>query len=295
MSFSGEIKEELSKINNLSNKKSVLAETIGYLITNNITLIKNKIKYATENEYNINRLNKLLTNLNIDYSIELQGKTYNITFKKQKIDMICYVQDNIEINEEEIKKIDNQEIIKSIVRGAFLGGGSINNPNNQYHLEVILSTKKNAEFIGKLLKEFNIQSKTLQRKKAFSIYIKEADEISKYLALIGASKSVLNFEEIRVERDTRNNINRLVNCETANLTKTINAAVKQIEAINYLKKTKKIDELSKNLKEIAILRIENPDASLVELGKMLQEPIGKSGVNHRLKKIVEIAEEKGKI
>ena len=102
---------------------------------------------------------------------------------------------------------------------------------------------------------------------------------------------MLNFEEIRVVRDTRNNINRLVNCETANLNKTINAAVVQIQEIKYLKSKKKFDDLSQNLKEIAEIRIKNPDASLVELGNMLKEPLGKSGVNHRLKKICQIAEE----
>ena len=102
---------------------------------------------------------------------------------------------------------------------------------------------------------------------------------------------MLNFEEIRVVRETRNNINRLVNCETANLNKTINASVEQIEAIKYLKKKGRLKELSNNLQEIAELRIKNPEASLIELGQMLEQPIGKSGVNHRLKKIIELAEE----
>lgn len=122
--------------------------------------------------------------------------------------------------------------------------------------------------------------------------MKEADEISKLIALIGANKAVLNFEEIRVVRQTRNNINRLVNCETANLNKTINAAVNQINAIKALKRNKKFEGLPDNLKEIAELRLKHPDVSLIELGQMLETPIGKSGVNHRLKKICELVEEK---
>lgn len=293
MSFSGDIKQELSKISNLTNKEILRAELIGYLLSSNVSVTKNKISYATENEYNINRLNKLLNNLNIDYDISFQGKVYKITFKKQEFEDLEYVANGIEIkkNSFNIDVKREEQFFKAIVRGTFLGSGSLNNPKNKYHLEILFSTKVNAEYISKVLKEFYIQSKILIRKRSFSIYIKEAEEISKFLALIGANKSVLNFEEIRVERDTRNNINRLVNCETANLNKTINASVTQINAIKYLKVHKKFEDLPESLKEIAEVRLKNPDASLVELGQMLQNPIGKSGVNHRLKKICEIAEE----
>ena len=142
-----------------------------------------------------------------------------------------------------------------------------------------------------LQKQYEIYFKTIIKGKNYSTYTKDGEEISKFLALIGASKAVLKYEEIRVYRDMRNNINRKVNCETANLNKTINAAVKQIEAIKALKKANKLGDLSESLKEIALLRLENPDASLVELGQMLENPIGKSGVNHRLKAIEKLAEE----
>lgn len=292
MSFSKDIKEELSKLNTLSNNENVKFELIGYFISNNTNVVKDKIKYSTENEYNINRFNKLLNNLKIDYKIELQGKVYSIIFKKVNLNEIVYLENKIQINmknEVDIKK--DEMILKSLVRGCFLGGGSLNNPNNKYHLEILFSTIKNANFILEVLRAFGIEAKILERKNSTSIYIKEAEEISKILAFIGAGKSVLNFEEIRVMRDTRNNINRLVNCETANLNKTINASVEQIEHIEYLKKIGKFDGLPENLKEIANLRQEHPDASLVQLGEMLENPIGKSGVNHRLKRIIEIAEE----
>lgn len=255
------------------------------MLSNNIYEMKNKIKYATENEYNINRFNKLLNNLKIDYDIKLQGKTYVITFKKEAIKNIKFIKEDINIKKDE-------QFFKAVVRGAFLGGGSLNNPKNKYHFEIVFPTLENAKYISEILTEFDIKSKILERKNSYGVYIKEADEISKILALIGANKAVLNFEEIRVVRETRNNINRIVNCETANLNKTINAAVNQINAIKLLKKNKKFEELPKTLKEIANLRLKNPDASLVELGNMLAEPIGKSGVNHRLKKICELASEK---
>lgn len=287
MSFSSEIKENLSKISNLSNKEIVKYELIGYLISNNTVYKNGKTIYKTENEYNINRFSKLLSNVNItNYKIDIKGNNYIITAPKiENIEEIIYLEEDIEYKGE----IEKEELVKSIIRGAFLGAGSINNPESKYHLEIILSTLNNAEKIINTLKKFTIQAKKLERKNGYSIYIKDGEEISKLLALIGANSSVLKFEQIRVLRDMKNNINRKVNCETANLNKTVNAAVKQIEAINKLQKTGEFDKLSESLKEIAKIRIENPDASLVELGQMLKDPIGKSGVNHRLNKILDIA------
>ena len=134
--------------------------------------------------------------------------------------------------------------------------------------------------------------KRLNRKNGVTLYLKDGEEISNFLAYIGASQAVLKFEEIRVLRQMKNKINRKVNCETANLSKTIAASVKQVEAIKHLQKNGKFETLPDNLKEIAILRLENPDASLVELGEMLASPIGKSGVNHRLKAIIELGNDK---
>lgn len=142
-----------------------------------------------------------------------------------------------------------------------------------------------------LLEEFSIKSKIIQRGNKFVVYIKDGEEISKFLALIGANNSVLDFEEIRVIKETRNNINRKVNCETANINKIVNAAVEQIASINTLKRAKIFNNLPQTLKEIAELRIENPEASLSELGQMLEKQISKSGVNHRLNKIIQMAEE----
>lgn len=293
MSFSSDVKEEASKLNTFKDRNVIIYELIGYLITNNIAIVKNKIKYSTENEYNINRLNKLLKTLSIDYDIKMQGNLYVISFKK---DYINNFKDIIEIKDSSIQltsieKIEDEQEIKAIVRGSFLGGGSINNPNKKYHFEIIFNNKENANKIDIILNVFGINVKKLDRKSGYSLYIKDGEEISKILAFIGASSAVLKFEEIRVIKDTRNNVNRLVNCETANLNKTVSAAVKQIEAIKFLKKENKFADLSDSLKEIAELRLENPDISLIELGKLLREPIGKSGVNYRLNKIIEIAEE----
>lgn len=299
MSFSSELKESLSKIPNLKNKELVKFELIGYLISNNTTCDKKNIYYSTINEYNINRFSKLISNMEIsNFKIDIKGKNYIITLPKIiKIQEIEYKEKDIEISldfEKQIQNLNNikeqeEMAIKALTRGIFLGSGSVNNPENKYHLEIILSNKRNAQIIKELLEKMQIHLKELERKNGYSLYIKEGEEISKFLAFIGANSSVLKFEEIRVIREIKNNVNRKVNCETANLNKTINASVKQIEAIKKLKATGKFKNLSANLKEVANLRLENPDASLVELGQMLENPIGKSGVNHRLNQLIELA------
>lgn len=292
MSFSSNIKEEISRLNTFKDKNAIKYELIGYLITNNTNIIKNKIKYSTENEYNINRLNKLLKTLFIEYDIKMQGNLYVISFKKDYLDEFTNI---IEIYNNFLLKDTSEMIkeqnIKALVRGSFLGSGFVNNPNGKYHLEIIFNNKENATIIKNILEMFDIYFKELNRKSGYSLYMKEGEEISKILAFIGASSSVLKFEEIRVMKETRNNINRMVNCETANLNKTVSAAVRQIEAIKLLKKENKFKELNDSLKEIAELRLENPDSSLIELGKKLKQPVGKSGVNYRLNKIMEIADE----
>lgn len=284
MTFSAELKESLSKTANLANKEIVKYELIGYLISNNTVYKNKKIYYTTVNEYNINRFNKLISNLNIlNYDITIKGKNYTITLPQiENIDDIAYTNNDIELKD---ITIEDEELLKSIVRGAFLGSGSINNPENKYHMEMILSTQNNADYIYHILKKNEIKAKRMQRKYGYSVYIKDGEGISRFLAFIGANTAVIKFEEIRVLRDMKNSINRQVNCETANLTRTINAAVKQIEKINKLKESGQFEKLPKDLKELAQTRLENPDASLVELGQMLSNPLGKSGVNHRLKKI----------
>ena len=289
MSFSSDLKEELSKISNLNKKDEVKYELIGYLISKNASIIKNNIRYATESEYNINRFSKLLKNLDINHNIEFDGKSFIITFKIKD----CIENVNIQKNEITIKNTAeiNENEKKSIIRGAFLGSGSINNPEKKYHLEINLSNKINLNYLFEIISSMNIKCKKLELDKKYSIYIKDGEEISLIIALMGASKSVLDFEDIRVQREMRGKVNRIVNCQTANLNKTINASVEQIEAIKKLQTNNKFNKLDENLKEIALLRLEYPDTSLIDLGKKLKNPIGKSGVNYRLKKIIQIAEE----
>ncbi len=185
----------------------------------------------------------------------------------------------------------DEQLARLCIREAYIKSGSMNDPNKKYHLQIMFKSNKKAQEMQAILQHFEIYPRIIKKEKEYMLYLKDGEEISEFLALIGANNSVLKFEEIRVLKETRNEINRIVNCETANLNKTIEAAVKQIEDIKLIKKKNKFNSLPESLKEIAELRIENPDVSLAELGKLLKNPIGKSGVNHRLKKISEIAEE----
>ena len=295
MSFSSDVKEELSKINNLTRKNEIKYELLGYFISKNTSVINEKIiRYTTESEYNIK-------NLDINHSIGIEGKNFVISFKKSEIidvdnieiknfsELIKFENENIEIKIQE-KKLNEFEK-KAIIRGTFLGAGSINNPENKYHLEINLSNVVNLHYIENLLIEFYINIKKLEQENKNSIYLKDGEEIAKFLALLGANKAVLEFEDIRVKKGMNGKVNRLVNCQTANLNKTINASVEQIEAIRKLQKENKFSKLDDNLKEIALLRLEYPDASLIELGQKLSSTLGKSGVNYRLKKIIELANE----
>ena len=289
LSFSSDIKQELNKNSNLVNKEIVKQELLGYLLSGNTNIGKdNKIKFSTENDYNINRFSKLLTNLNINHQIDITGKTFFITIKKKEIEWLPIIENKIVLTDQIGKK---EEEKRAFIRGLFMGAGSINNPENKYHLEMLIANAEDLEITKKILDDLGINIKTLQTENKTSLYLKEGEEISRFLALISANKAVMQFEDIRVQREMRGKVNRLVNCESANLNKTINASIEQIAAIRKLKQDGKFNKLEENLKEMANLRLENPDMPLSELGKLLKNPIGKSGVNYRLKKIMEIANE----
>lgn len=179
---------------------------------------------------------------------------------------------------------------KAYLRGAFLAGGSINNPEGTYHLEIITNDPLHAEALCKLLNKFRLGAKVSTRKNWHVVYIKESEHIVEFLGFIGAHHALLEFENVRVFKDMRNQVNRLVNCETANLNKTVDAAVRQVENIQRIASTIGLQALPEPLREMAKLRLQYPDSSLKELGEMLQPKVGKSGVNHRMRKIDELAD-----
>lgn len=180
---------------------------------------------------------------------------------------------------------------RAYLRGAFLAGGSVNHPEtSSYHLEIFSLYEEHNDSLCELMNEYQLNAKTLERKKGFITYMKESEKITEFLNIIGAHQALLYFEDVRIMKDMRNSVNRLVNCETANLNKTVGAALRQVENIRFVERELGLAELPPKLREIAELRVLHQDVTLKELGEMVESgKVSKSGVNHRLRKIDEIA------
>lgn len=186
--------------------------------------------------------------------------------------------------------IKNSCCQRAFLRGAFLSIGSISDPAKGYHMEFACDGEDKAEQLRSVISEFDIEAKVIPRKKYHVVYLKEGEGIVDLLNVCEAPVSLMNFENFRILKDMRNSVNRRVNCETANIAKTVNAAARQVEDIEYLRAHYGFEKLPDNLREMAEIRLENPDAPLKELGELFNPPIGKSGVNHRLRKLSELAE-----
>ena len=179
---------------------------------------------------------------------------------------------------------------RSFIRGAFLAAGSMSDPNKSYHFEIVCASEKMARQIQELICGFSMDAKIVQRKKSYVVYLKEGSQIVDILNIMEAHISLMELENVRILKEMRNTVNRKVNCETANINKTVSAAVKQVEDITYLRDTIGFEKMSEGLEEVALARLSHPDATLKELGELLSPPVGKSGVNHRLRKLSEMAE-----
>jgi hypothetical protein len=198
-------------------------------------------------------------------------------------------EDYYTINEVPTNLIKHEDCTKAFIRGAFLGGGSISDPEKNYHMEFVTNNEDFANSLKDLINTLGFNCKIVARKNNYVVYLKESEQISDLLSIIGGHNALLSLQNTKIVKEMRNNVNRIVNCETANLTKTVNASVRQVENIKLIEETIGIKSLPENLQEIARLRIACEDMTLKELGEMLNPPIGKSGVNHRLRKIEEIA------
>ena len=305
MSFSTTTKEEIARLE--GKKKCCDLTELAALIRMDGTLqISSNHKYSlnvtTENATvarRIYNLAKELLQLPVDIIVRRK-----LRLKKNNSYLVKIYPQGIEdlqkiglVNQEgEIQAGINRNLVKtrcdqkSYLRGAFLAGGSISNPEGNYHLEIITNDPTLAKDISSLLNNFGLNAKISTRKKFHVVYVKESEHIFEFLAMIGAHQAVLEFENIRVLKGMRNQVNRIVNCETANLSKTVDAAVRQLENISIIEQTIGLKSLPENLRSIAQVRLQFPDFSLKELGEMLFPKVGKSGVNHRLRKIDEIAE-----
>nr|WP_243893268.1 DNA-binding protein WhiA [Mammaliicoccus sciuri] len=211
---------------------------------------------------------------------------------KEILDELGILQDGMFKHEIDKDILQKDCCKRSYLRGAFLAGGSVNNPEtSSYHLEVFSLYEEHSADLTALMNQYDLNAKLLERKKGFISYLKEAEKISDFLSLIGGYQALLKFEDVRIIRDMRNSVNRLVNCETANLNKTVSAAMKQVESIQLIDKEIGIDNLPDRLREVARLRIDNQDVSIKELGEMVSTgKISKSGINHRLRKLNEMAD-----
>ena len=305
MSFSSKVKGEICRYSELT-KEEALAEISAIMkVSGTISFsgLGLSFRITTENPASARHIFSLLKE-HFNIHSKLMVKKSN-SLKKNNIYMVLIeedmgvrdlLRDTGILTEIEGVLTLNYRIDKSMVncdelKRAYIGGGSISNPEKTYHLEFVTHSEEYARDLSALINTFGLNSKVIQRKNSFIIYLKEGEQISNLLGIIGAHTSLLELENIRIMKEMRNNVNRLVNCETANLSKTVNAAVRQVESIKLIQKEIGLQRLPKNLREVAELRLSYPDESLKELGEMLEPPVGKSGINHRLRKIEKIAEE----
>lgn len=308
MSFSSKTKNELSRLR--SDDKCCQKAELSALIRVSGTIIlaglnKTKLKIITENAA-VARLIFVLFKKSLNVHTEvLVSKNKNLKKNHSyyiQIDDANYILKQLGIIVEENKLLRINESVpwtlldkdcckRAYIRGVFLGGGSISDPDKGYHMEFVLHSEAFAKEFQDLINSYQLNAKVIQRKNNYVVYLKEGDNIVDLLNIIGAHTTLLNFENVRIVKQMRNNVNRLVNCETANLTKTVDAAYKQIQNIETIDKYMGLESLPENLKAIALLRLENKGISLKELGQLLDPPVGKSGVNHRFKKIQAIAED----
>ncbi|WP_100400189.1 DNA-binding protein WhiA [Bacillus sp. FJAT-44742] len=260
---------------------------------------------STENAAIARRIYKLIRRVYGNIEVELLVRK-KMRLKKNNVYLVRIIEDSqsmltsLGIMKEgfHFTRVIDSDLVKepcckrAYLRGAFLAGGSINHPEtSSYHLEVFSFYEEHNHSLQKLLKEFYLDAKSLERKKGFILYIKESEKITEFLNVIGAHQALLYFEDIRIVKDMRNSVNRLVNCETANLNKTVGAALRQVENIRLIDDQIGLDNLPEKLREIAELRVAHQDVTLKELGEMVQSgKVSKSGINHRLRKIDQIAE-----
>ena len=311
MSFSSKVKEELSKDCN-NPRHCCIAETAAIISmcgkvifdekdrvrieihTENVTVAR---KYFTllKKTYNIN------TDISIRHSSSLnKSRSYILSVNDdetaRKILMTCRLMKPFGVIEEDFSISDSliiqRECCKrAFIRGAFLAAGSVSDPVKTYHFEIVCLSEAKAKQLQMIMETFNINARVIKRRKYFVVYVKDSSQVVDLLNIMGAYNALMDMENVRIVKDMRNNVNRKVNCETANINKTVSAAVKQIEDIRFIQMSSAFDELPESLQEMAELRVRYPEATLAELGQLLDTPVGKSGVNHRLKKISLFADE----
>ena len=302
MSYTIDIKEEISKIK--STKSEMIAELSGF-VRNNGTIEDNELYMTTENDFTIERLKYFFKELyEVELDIEIKD---NLNFSKKNLyllkltkkintilkDIGYYDNENNYLETPPTYIVGANEEIRAYLRGVFSCTGSINNPKtSRYHMELLVSKPGESVFVQKLLNIFDLNAKILNREKGYMIYIKEAEKISDYIRILGASKAVMFFEDAKIYREKKNQTNRLNNCEQANMDKVFATATSQLAQIEMIEKTDSLDLLDDRTKEALIYRKKYPESSLKELSEIISletgKKITKSGLNHRFRKIKEL-------
>lgn len=288
MSFSSDVKEELGRQCSKS-RHCRIAELAGILELEGM-ISDGVLKLSSDNEL---LHEKFLTLIDKIFGFDAESGLN----RNQSREVICTLRfnDNAEINEQRTDGLLVQQTCckRAFIRGAFMAAGSISDPNKSYHFEIVCRTMQQASQLQRLIGSFEADAKIVERKERYVVYLKEGSQIVDMLNVMEAYVALMQLENVRILKEMRNTVNRKVNCETANINKTVSAAVKQMEDINRIKEVIGFDNLPVSLVEIAQARLEHPEATLKELGTFLDPPVGKSGVNHRLRKLAEMAENLG--
>ena len=311
MSFSGKVKEELSRQISTA-RHCQIAEIAAILsVCGQVSISANDHFCVTVHTENVSVARKYFTlvekTFNIEAVIHVRKNVYLKKSNVYRVEVPSH-EDTVRILQATKFMSPEQEIAddlsvmsrlviqkecckRAFLRGTFLAAGSISDPEKGYHFEIVCQDEAKAENLRDIIHTFQIDAKIVLRKKSYVVYVKEGAQIVDMLAIMEANVALMNLENIRILKEMRNSVNRKVNCETANINKTVSAAVKQIEDIRLIKEKTGLHNLNEGLAEIAELRLQYPEATLKELGMMLSPQVGKSGVNHRLRKLSEIADE----
>ena len=311
MSFSSEVKEELSR-QLAPARHCQIAEAAAIISMCGRVLISEDDRYAvivhTENIAVARKYFTLLKKtFNISTEISIRRNTllkrsniYSVIIKRHEdslrvLQAAKLIDSQGEIREE-MSHVNNRVVQsacckRAFIRGAYLAAGSMSDPNKSYHFEIVCAAREKAVQLQEMIRFFGPEARIAERKRHYIVYIKEGSGIVDMLNIMEAHRALMRLENVRIVKEMRNSSNRRVNCETANISKTVSAAMKQIEDIRLIERARGLDSLPGSLEGIARLRLDNPDVPLAVLGDMLEPPVGKSGVNHRFRKLAQIAEE----
>lgn len=309
MSFSGKIKEELARQMSPSRAGQIAESAALICMCGAVAIDKNgmySLKIHTENlsvarkcftlfekTYNIKtdvalRRNTQKGTISYFVIVKAHSDAWRVLREIHLLNAFGEIEEELDVDKNVL--LGERSSRRAFLRGAFLAAGSMSDPEKSYHFEIACATNEKAEQIRQVMQSFSLDAKIVQRKKYYIVYLKEGTQIADALNVMEAHMALMEFENVRILKEMRNEVNRKVNCETANLNKTVSASVKQIEDIKFIQEKTGLDKLPDALKDIALARLNYPEASLKELGELVTPSVGKSGVNHRLRKLSEMAD-----